>query len=412
MRCNVVLLHAPFFRLVGSHNNRAPMGLCYMAKYLDQERIDSVVLNGDFSPAKRMWRWGELFEQTENFKLAVDGKSAIYGEMIEWVMSYFPEVVVIGAGDSLCPTVDLGNGWVGAELSRRLRKLGVFTVGYGPFYTVDRRFDREFDAVIAGLPSYIIGAIVEGRTPGVFSSRFQPVLPALDRVKPKCGHTDDVVYSSLGCTYRCSFCWVNLIQEIQFFDPLLVAADMLSRKSDRIYFADNVFPQDLDHLKRLEIALTKLDCYKKVTCEARVDTITEDRLLVMKSIGVDTVKLGVELFDNDGLRKLRKHQTEWQIERAVALLKDHGFSVIGYVMLGGAEIPQGAYNRTLKFFEGAGFDYIVVNVCAYDGWETRDYRYDSHFSLDCVDRWDVADELGQFLALQREKQNPTVESFI
>ena len=412
MRCNVVLLHAPFFRLVGSHNNRAPMGLSYMAKYLVQDGIDCVVLNGDFSPAKRMWRWGELFEQTENFKLAVDGKSAIYGEMVEWVMSYSPEVVVIGAGDSLCPTVDLGNGWVGAELSRRLRKLGVFTVGYGPFYTVDRRFDREFDAVIAGPPSHMIGAIVERKTPGVFSSRFQPVLPALDLVKPKCACTDDVVYSSLGCGHRCSFCWVNLIQEIQFFDPILVATDMIMRKADRIYFGDNVFPQTLEHLKELESALVRLECFKKVTCEARVDTITEDRLLVMKAIGVDTVKLGIELFHNDGLRKLRKHQTEGQIERAVALLKERGFSVIGYVMLGGAESLRGAYNRTLKFFERACFDYVVVNVCAYDGWETRDYRYDSHFSLDCVDRWDVADELGQFLALQRTKQNPTVESFI
>ena len=44
---DVVLFNPPFFRFCGSHNDRAPVSLCYLSRYLSEKDISQVMYNAE-----------------------------------------------------------------------------------------------------------------------------------------------------------------------------------------------------------------------------------------------------------------------------------------------------------------------------------------------------------------------------
>jgi len=395
----VLLVQPPFLRLVGSHNDRAPLELCYLHGYLRRAGIASQVLNADWTGASRYIRWSRLFQNFALFASAVDGCSPLYDETIERIVSFDPDVVVLSAGDNLTPWVDLGNAYFAAQLSTRLRSFGVYTVGLGPCLSaVPHRFTSQFDSILVGTCSPSIVDVVRIR-PSQSVVHGTPMdlsqVPLVNDALP--GSRADVVVTAAGCPHHCSFCFASSTP----YRPLpldTVRADVAQRSAGLIDIGDSILPLNATRIVELARLVSGLD--KAFTCEVSVRSVTRANLDALRQLGVVLVKLGMESADSEMLAGTQKPHTVDDIMKAADLIKEYGFGLLVYVLLGGPLCTSAAMERTLVLCQSLQADDYVVNTLAYYDLETRDFRYDSHFSQSLAETWGLVDMLPKFFDLQ------------
>lgn len=409
----VVLLAPPYYRFCGSHNNRPAPTLTYLSRFLDAAGISHVVYNADFTDADRFWSMRWMFENYQPFVDAVDGRGALYGEVAEIVMSFSPKVVVILGGEPLIATKDWGNPFIAANYARLLRRFGVFTVGIGHFFTLDRaRFADAFDCVLGGEPSEQIVDIVRQRTGEYVAPQPIPldVIPDLDHLYPT-GQRTDFVMTSFGCRFPCAFClaqqlYAELGQRVRFVQLENVVADLEQRPETDIYLTDLTFTfAPRKRLQALAESLRERGIRKRFTVDTRVDCITPAVADVLVELGVEHVKIGVEGITSTLLQDFNKRIDLDKIERAVSLLREREIGVITYLLIGGSATAED-YEATHEYIRRLDPEFVPVAIWAYD--LTGDYRYDTQFSPLRLKQWGIDEEVFfRYLALQ-DQLNPTV----
>lgn len=410
----VVLLSTPFFRLCGSHNDRAPLSLCYLSRYLDEAGISHAVVNADFTGAKRYWSMRWMFDNFKPFIDAADGSSSLYGEVVEAVMSYDPKVVVILGGEPLIATKDWTNPFVGEHYSRLFRSLGVHTVGFGHFYSLDTaRFVDHFDSILTGEPSSTIVEVVRNRPRG----RIDGAPVDLD-VTPLFAHCDppgwqtDFVMTSFGCRFPCSFCLVQqfygeMDRRVRFVEPQTVADDIEGRMAHDLYFTDLTFTYaPKRRLRALVDTLSDRRISRSFTIDTRVDRLDEETVEILVALGVTRVKIGVEGMTDELLKSFDKRIELAQIEAAIGRLRDARMEVVTYLLIGGPSNAM-SYQATSAYIRELAPDFVPVAIWAYDDL-TVDYRYETQFSPVTLAKWGLEPQIFyDYVDLQREV-NPTV----
>lgn len=416
-QAKVVLLQPPFFRVCGSHNDRAPLELCYASCFLEDAGISHVVVNADYSGSRTHLPWRKLFENEAYLRAAVDGQHAVLDECTEMVMQFAPEQVVIAAGDSCIPTKDFGSPYIAARVSERLRAYGVRTIGIGPIFLKDPApFGPFFDGFFGSLVNRSLVDVLLGETPDVVEGSPIGELPLFSQVVPP-GHATDYVMSNFGCSFDCSFCLAPGVTNSRvLFQPTGVfLRDLFERskvlESQKLYVADMIFPLNVRRMRLLADALDGAGFV--LSCESRTDTARPELLEPMRRMGVQTVKVGLEAMDDEALTSMQKRQTVEKEERALTVLKEYGFRVVGYLILGDFYPSVAAMERTLARAHALTADGLVqdwvVNVAAYEtmAWDER--KMDAHFSLASARRQGVPEEIvWKFLDLQEHRQHPTL----
>jgi pyruvate-formate lyase-activating enzyme len=413
---DVVLLAPPFYRFCGSHNNRAAPSLTYLSTFLERAGISHVVYNADHTPAQYFWSMRWMFDNYQPFVDAVDGRGSLYGEVTEIVMSFNPAVVVILGGEPLLATKDWGNPFIAANFARMFRRLGIYTVGLGHFFTLDRsRFESEFDCVMGGEPSERIVDVIRDRPAGYVPPSPIPLdaVPNLSRLYPSDQQTDFVM-TSFGCRFPCSFCLVQqlygqLDERVRFVELETVLADLAQRPGD-IYLTDLTFTYaPPKRLSALAEGLRERGIHKAFTIDTRVDLITSSIADQLVDLNVGRVKVGVEGITRDLLRSYNKRTDLDVIDRAVSLLKERGIKVVTYLLIGGVTNAED-YEATREYIERLEPEFAPVAIWAYD--LTGDYRYDTQFSPLRLAEWGIDKEVFyRYLSLQ-DRINPTVGAML
>lgn len=411
---DVVLFNPPFFRFCGSHNDRAPVSLCYLSRYLSEKDISHVIYNADYTGADRYWSMGWMFKNFESFKDAVDNKGSLYGEVIEILMSFQPKTVVIMGGEPLFPTKDWGNAFIAANFAKRLKAFGVHTVGIGPFFTLDKeRFADSFDCFLDGEPGPEVVEIVKLKLTGRVASAPMKlnVLPDLSKLYPE-KQLADFVMTSFGCFYHCAFCLVQKLyyrigqSETRYVDLDTVLADIQQRYHNHIYLTDVDFSAtSTARLDAFVEGIAAKNIMKTFTIDSRVDAITENKADLWLKLGIKRVKLGVEGGTDSLIKSFGKGTQIQQVDQAIHILKERGISIIIYLVVGGkANVAD--YQKTRDYVRKLDPEFVAVNVWAYD--LKKDYRYDTQFSPYSLAHWNIPpEEFFKHLELQ-EEINPTV----
>jgi len=410
---DVVLLSPPYYRFCGSHNSRVAPTLTYLSRFLADAGISHVVYNADHTGAEQAWSMRWMFDNYQSFVDAVDGRGSLYGEVLEVVMSFQPKTVVVLGGEPLIATKDWANPFIAVNYARLLRRLGVRTVGVSHFFTLDRaRFAHDFDAVMGGEPNADIVPAVTGAMSGYIPPRPMPldVVPNLAALYPH-GQRTDLVMTSFGCRFPCSFCLVQqlysvLDQRVRFVDADTVFADLAQRPETGIYLGDLTFtyapPKRLAALAR---GLRERGLAKRFTVDTRVDMITPVIAERLVDLGVERVKIGVEGITKDLLASFNKRIDLDKIERAVTVLNEHGIKVVTYLLIGGVTDNED-YEATSEYIKRLAPEFVPVAVWAYD--LSTDYRYDTQFSPLRLAEWGIDPEVFyRYLRLQ-DQVNPTV----
>ena len=412
-QADVVLLSPPFFRFCGSHNHRPAPSLTYLSAHLEAAGVSHVVYNADHTPASQFWSMKWMFQNYQPFIDAVDGRGSLYGEVAEVVMSYDPRVVVILGAEPLIATKDWANPFIAAHYAALFRSLGVYTVGVGHFFTLDRaRFEGAFDCIMGGEPSDAIVDIVARRPRGYVEPRPMPlnVVPNLRRLFPAEQRTDFVM-TSFGCRFPCAFCLVQqfydaLDQRVRFVELPTVMEDLRQRPEADIYLTDLTFTMaPRKRLQALAALLREHGIRKSFTIDTRVDCITPATADLLVELGVTRVKIGVEGITTALLQEFNKRIQLEQIERTVGLLRERGIKVVTYLLIGGVT-TEDDYERTREYIARLAPDFVPVAIWAYD--LSTDYRYDTQFSPTRLASWGISPEVFfKYIGLQDEI-NPTV----
>lgn len=403
----VVLAQPPFFRVVGSHNNRGPLELAYLAQWLSSDSVECVVGNLDASPARVHCSWRNLFERSDLMQHAVYGRSPVLYEAAEWIVGQRPDAVVLSVGDSLTPWVDLGNSAIAARLAEILRPLGFPLVAVGP-RTADwqQGEQRLFDAVVAGWESF------DEALPALGLGELGPLDPTamIPIVNDASDSHYDVVMTSLGCVKRCTFCDAGR-QTYREIAAATVARDVAQRARPHLDIGDAIFLPRPARLTDLRRALDETPAAATTySSELSVEQATPAGLARLVEYGVTEVKIGVESADALSLDAMNKRHTPSEVVRACERVRAAGLRLCVYVLLGGP-IPNsaGAAARTLELCQQLPADDFVINVWAYSRPGAQ--PTDSHFSGHLVDEYGLGEIMASFFALQADHK-PTIGQIV
>ncbi len=416
MKSKVVLFNPPFYRFMGSHNNKAPMSLCYLSRILEDHGIDHCVYNADATASTIHWDLRFLFDNFETYIDAVDGKGSLYGEVMENVMSLAPEVVIIMGADPMVPTKDWGNPFIAAHFSRQLRKLGVFTIGIGPYFHIDGdRFVNDFDCLLEGEPSPTVLDALRDRPAGRVAPRriATDLLPNFDRLIPQ-QQTCNAVFSSFGCFEKCGFCvagqsYRKMGGGMRFVTDETLVKDILSRPSGSLYLHDLNFGIYSANGLRHRVELLEQHAIPErysFAVDCRLDGIDEEKLALMQRMNITHLKIGIESLSNEVLASYQKNQTYRDVVDKLSMIKKFGLKIVAYLLLGGDGAEKVDHDATIALTRQLEPDFVVPNIWSYD---TRyDYRYDTQFSPVALARWNIEKEVYyKYLELQNEF-NPTL----
>ena len=416
MKTRVVLFNPPFYRFMGSHNNKAPMSLCYLSRILEDNGIEHCVYNADATDSSIHWNLRFLVDNFDTYIDAVDGKGSLYGEVMENLMSMEPSTVVIMGADPLVPTKDWGNPFIAAEFARRLRKLGVFTIGIGPYFSLDRdTFIGDFDCLLDGEPSETVLHAIQDRPAGQIEAKRLPtdIVPNFERLFPL-QQTRAAVFTSYGCFEKCGFCvagqtYRKMGEGVRFVSDDVLVKDITSRPHGSLYLHDLNFGIYSEQALRRRVELLEqhdIPRHYSFAVDIRIDGMDEAKLSLMKRMNITHVKLGIEGLSDDVLASYQKNQTVRDVVEKIELIKKFGIKIVAYLLLGGDGGESVDHDATIAMVRELAPDFVVPNVWAYD--IRYDYRYDTQFSPVALERWKIDREVYyKYLELQNEF-NPTL----
>ncbi|MDD5052045.1 MAG: radical SAM protein [Sulfuricurvum sp.] len=149
------------------------------------------------------------------------------------------------------------------------------------------------------------------------------------------------IYTSLGCPYSCTFCCINAPfgkSGIRYRTPERVVEELELLNSKygvkNIKFVDEMFVLDERHYMRIMDLIIEKELDLNIWCYARVDTIKEETLAIMKKAGVNWLALGIESANQDVRDGASKKMRVKDIERVVRQIQDVDIRVIGNYIFG------------------------------------------------------------------------------
>ncbi len=161
-------------------------------------------------------------------------------------------------------------------------------------------------------------------------------LDRIDRRQPY-----GVIYTSLGCPFKCSFCCINALFgkagiRYRYVQNVMDEIDYLVNTFDirNIKIADELFGMNESRVADLCDLISGRGYDLNIWAYARVDTVTPLMLKKMKKAGIHWLAYGFESGSQQVLRKVGKSYPEAQMAGIVKNTYDEGINIIANYMFG------------------------------------------------------------------------------
>lgn len=159
--------------------------------------------------------------------------------------------------------------------------------------------------------------------------------------------------TSRDCPYKCSFCTVGNISHGRFryrtpsgaVDELLAAKERYNIRSFLV--VDENFSFRMDRaMEFCELLIERQVRLPWTVFEGmRADRINDRVLTTLRASGCRWIFFGIESAENAVLKAVRKGEKLLQIERAIALARQHGFKVGGFLIIG---LPDSSFEKDMR----------------------------------------------------------------
>ena len=159
------------------------------------------------------------------------------------------------------------------------------------------------------------------------------------------------------CKQKCLYCDFNSFQDKEdlidkYFDALIkeIKSYKINKKLKTIYIGGGTpsFPNE----KYIEKVLKELPKADEITLELNPGTITENKLLKYKEIGINRLSIGLQAVQDSILKEIGRIHTLEEFEEAFNLAREIGFDNIN------VDLMHGLPNQKLNDFKES-VDYLV-----------------------------------------------------
>ena len=145
------------------------------------------------------------------------------------------------------------------------------------------------------------------------------------------------IRTSKGCPYRCNFCALWKLTDGKYFKrkPEMIVEELKNIDEEFVFFADDESLVDVERMKTLAALIKSEGINKRYFLYGRSDTITNnpELLKMWKDVGLERVFVGLEFFNDDDLKYIRKSSTTDDNEKAIKILHDLDIDVYASFIL-------------------------------------------------------------------------------
>jgi anaerobic magnesium-protoporphyrin IX monomethyl ester cyclase len=198
--------------------------------------------------------------------------------------------------------------------------------------------------------------------------------------------------TSRGCPMQCSFCSSaalhgsklrlrsieNIVDEMEYLVNEL--------QIETIAFRDDTFTLNKKRVYEICEEIHKRDLKVLWGCTARVDTLDEDVLKIMREAGCITIFMGVESADQQLLDEVNKQTTVEKIKNAFEISRKEKIRTIASVVLGMPGDTHESVKKTINFVKDLNPSYAIFSLATpYPG--TKFYQQTFEKDLIKVKDW-------------------------
>ena len=181
----------------------------------------------------------------------------------------------------------------------------------------------------------------------------------ISRYKPQTnmerGKKSAVIITSRGCPFKCTFCASRHTAGKTFrsHSPEYVISELehLIEKYDIGYFLiqDDEFTTDPERVKKICQMIIDRKLKIEWWCHSRVDTVTEEILLLMRKAGCVHISYGIESGNESILKSYRKGISLEQCRHALNISNRLGFKTHCFFILGHINETEDTIEETIRF---------------------------------------------------------------
>ena len=190
------------------------------------------------------------------------------------------------------------------------------------------------------------------------------------------GKTYLPIITSRGCPFQCAFCLASRMcgKKFRARTPKNVVDELEwlrdTHRADAFAFYDDTFTFDETRARKICEELKNRNIDVPWDCRTRVDRISKELLVEMRSANCQLIHFGVESGSQKMLDAMKKGTTVEQNEKAITWAKEAGISVAISVVLGYPGETPDMLKQTFDFIGKTEPDYVYVCVAIpYPGTE-------------------------------------------
>jgi len=158
-----------------------------------------------------------------------------------------------------------------------------------------------------------------------------------------------------GCSYNCSFCASPKIfnRRVRFRTVDSIVKEIKEIKETynikQFRIQDDTFTVKKSFVKELHDKLKPLNIFYR--CSTRVNHVTKEMVEQLYNSGCREIGLGIEVADNEALKKINKQITIEQAEEAIRLLREYPIAIRCFFMVGLPVDSKQTMDNNINFIE-------------------------------------------------------------
>lgn len=339
----ILFIQPPFERLMGYSRYYTNQGLLSLAAVVDKAGHEAVVYDADYDPNGKSYNALELLNNYNKYLVEMNEfKSEIWDEVREVIKKYKPDFIGVSV---LSPTLDSSIHIIkiAKEVDHNIK-----VIAGGAHASLKSEDLMEFaDYIIQYEGELVIVDVLEGRIkeqivkgPRVMNLDELP-FPAISKLHNLHYFNKrdlSLILSTRGCPFSCKFCdspqlWTRKTtrKSVDYFIEEIKNIKDNYKVTD-FYISDDSFSIDHKWLEEFCEQVKKLNITWR--CLDRIDSITEEKLLLLKDAGCRNIKLGIESGSQRILDRINKRITVYDVMAADKILRKTNMDWSAFFMLG------------------------------------------------------------------------------
>lgn len=379
MNVKVALINPPWrtsklygFKFLG-HGIFMPIGLAYIAGYLDSKGIDVLFIDAEAEKLSNL----DVLDKVRKFGADVIGLTCAtstfpYAFGLSALLKQHLNVPIVfgGVHSTQSPRdvlkhneidfVVMGEGEITFyELIKEITGDGNFKDIKGLAYTdkngIHINRPREFIQNLDDLPMPLYKSVpIKKYKPYAY----QPTqsLPFM------------TLFSSRGCPFNCIFCETKVMcgKKVRLHSPERVIEDILYLKSEfgvrNFQFFDDTLTVNKKRVEKICELIKENNLDISWNCLSRVDTVNSDLLKKMSASGCELIAFGVESGDDAILKNIRKGCTVEQAKAAFKAAKEANMVIRAFFMIGNPGETKQTVLKTIQFAKELDPDFVNFSI--------------------------------------------------